>query len=278
MNKQLKFLMVAMVAAISIASCKKNDTVEPEKESNCKITTIIPKEGTKQGSFEVVYNSNSKIIKLSGKDPDGVPVLYELTYNPTNIYGVETNGSNKNLIVYNQDNQSRVINIVEAGSQIAVLKYNTDGYISEVNYGGTPISDVAKLNYNDGNLVQALIYDYNNILINDIKFEYTSESAITSVNFTDPLFLNSGLSLVDAIVPNGVFGKVSKNQIKKITNTSYQNGNKEFVIDTFTYTKDSSGKIIDILQNNLLQRQTGSNAIVTLDNTSFSLGLKYTCN
>ncbi|TKC03421.1 hypothetical protein [Pedobacter cryotolerans] len=277
MKKHFKLLTVFALMLITVGACKKDKTEEPVVETNCLVTTIIPTYNSKSGNLQATYNSNNKLIKLAGSSSDGDPVLYDITYNANNIYGVETNGSNKHLIVYNQDAQGRVIDIVDAGTVVAVLKYNSDGYISEISYGGNPLSDVAKLTYANGNLIKADILDYNKNLSEDIKFEYSTEDVITSVNLADPLFLNSGLGLVDAFIPNGVFGKVSKNQVKKITKSTYQGIIKYYTTDTFIYNKDSNGKIIDVAQNNLIQSQDGVKPLITLDNTNFSWGIKYNC-
>lgn len=265
MQKTIKYVMVAFVAIISIASCKKeiNWNAKPDPNGNgCKLTSLKADLGVLGGfAISYKYDASGKLISATS---DGETMVY--TYSATKIIGTLESGEKTELTVSNGRAISSYMSDFFPGvSATRAYTYNTDGYLTIIkSYLGNNLNSTAELNYTGGNLTQTKITYANDGSVETTTYEYSGEVAVNAYEMTDPL------STIVDYLPGNYFGKTSKNVLKKSVTSS----NNMATVDTqeYTYAFDGKGNATSIVIKN--QTKMGGSAT---DESSTSLSLTYNC-
>lgn len=232
MNRHLKSLMIVAIAVTSIASCKKDDTVEPITESTCKISQVdYFYNGTQDGFIKFSYDNAGKITSYTD-GTESVPYTYtadKISVNPKyDAYTVTlTNGR-----VTKQE--------YAAGTSIVNYSYNADGYLTQTQwYQNGILMGTEVLKYTNNNLTSVVDTRANGVVITT-TFEFSTETAANNSLLVDPLG-----DVVNYDFPtNGYYGKLSNNLMTKSTKVSSSGATSTFSrAETYTYTKDSSNKV-----------------------------------
>jgi hypothetical protein len=263
MHKTIKYLMVALVAIIAIAGCKKeiNWNARPDPNGNgCKLTSSKIDFGA-LGEVEISYKHDAS-GKLISATSDGETI----TYSTTKITGTLENGEKTELTLANGRAVSSYMSDFFPGvSATRTYAYNADGYLTVIkSYLGNILNSTAELSYTGGNLTKEKITYAEDGSVETITHEYSAEVAVNAFQMADPLS-----SIVD-YVPGNYFGKASKNVLKK-TITSYS---KLSGVDTadYTYVFDSKGNATSIV----IKNYTNNGGSAT-DTSLTTLSLVYDC-
>ncbi len=269
MQKTIKYVMVALVAIIAIAGCKKeinwNARLDPNS-NGCQLTTVNTDLGMfGQYSISYTYDASGKLTKATS---DGESRVY--TYSATKITGVLPDGEITELTIadgravssYNSDFFS--VN----GSKTPVTRtyaYNGDGYLSVVkSYLDTKLNSTAELTYTNGNLTQVKVTYFDGEVETTI-YEYSSQLAVNTYETSDPI------SLVIDYMPGNYFGKHSKNVV--IKSTTQSSGDANAVISDYSYKFDAKGNATSIIVKNTQKSSSGA----IFDEVSTSYNLVYNC-
>ncbi|MDQ0637354.1 hypothetical protein QF042_000919 [Pedobacter sp. W3I1] len=270
MQKTIKYVMVAFVAIISIASCKKeiNWNAKPDPNGNgCKLTTVNADLGILgQYSINYVYDASGKLTKATS---DGESRIY--TYTETKITGVLPDGEKTELTIsggkavssYNSD----FFNV--NGVSIPVTRtyaYNADGYLSVVkSYLDKSLNSTAELTYSNGNLIQSKITYTEDGEVETTTYEYSSQLAVNPYETSDPI------SVIVDYMPGGYFGKHSKNVvIKSIQRSAKLNAQ---LVSDYSYKFDAKGNAIYTSVKSAQKLSDGT----VLNESSAIFNLVYNC-
>lgn len=241
MQRTIKYVMVAFVAIISIAGCKKeiNFNAHPDPNGNgCKLTSLKADiDFLGSSSSELNYDATGRLSKIT---TDGEVHTY--AYSANKISTTNQDGQIAEVVLENGRAVSSSSSDVIAVNGVPYLytrkyTYNADGYLIQVkNYLNGDLSTTDNLTYANGNLVQAISVSGNLNYTETTTYAYSSEIAINTYEIADPLSHH-----VDYF-PGGYFGKQSKNVlIKSVSKTVDQDG-KPFNEDTLTYTYQYDAK------------------------------------
>jgi len=241
MQKTIKYVMVAFVAIISIASCKKEINYNAKfanGENGCKLASVDTDLGI-LGRYAInyTYDASGKLIKATS---DGESRIY--TYTETKITGVLPGGERTELTIsggkaissYNSD----FFNV--NGTSVPVTRtytYNADGYLSIIkSYLDKNLNSTAELTYSNGNLTQSKITYAEDGETETTTYEYSSQLAVNPYETSDPI------SVIVDYMPGGYFGKHSKNVvIKSIQRLSNLDGQ---LVSDYSYKFDAKGNAI----------------------------------
>ncbi|WP_316825837.1 DUF4595 domain-containing protein [Pedobacter miscanthi] len=243
MQKTIKFVMVAFVAVIAIAGCKKEINYNEQllaKGNGCKLTSLkadLDLLGSYSYTINFSYDAQGRISKATtGAETN------TYTYTANKITAVDEIGNMAEIILENgRAVSSGSDGIITVGGvsydYTRKYTYNSDGYLVQVkNYLNNDLSTTDNLTYANGNLVKAVSVSSDLHYTETTIYSYSNDFAVNTYEISDPLSYH-----VDYF-PGGYFGKQSKNVlIKSVSNTVDQDG-KPFSGDVITFTSQYDAK------------------------------------
>ncbi|MFW0715683.1 DUF4595 domain-containing protein [Pedobacter sp. N23S346] len=240
MNNQIKCFMVAFVAIISIASCKKEIDYSDPNGSSCQLTRWKAISGTGEFTLNLEYDAIGRVIKESNSEGG----TYTRVFNTNKITATDEDGLVDEFVLSN----GRAISSGSGGSIIAGVatfentkrySYNADGYLTEVkSYENDILTATTVLTYADGNLIRAVVTDgLTGQITSTTTFSYRSDKAVNVSWPSNPL-----TNIVDYQTGN-YFGKPSKNALASISDTATgPNGDVEIISGSaYAYQFDAKG-------------------------------------
>ncbi|PWS30956.1 hypothetical protein [Pedobacter paludis] len=238
MNKTLKFLMIGLVAIISIASCKKEIDFNAGKSNNCQLTTLTTDLGP-LGKYTInyFYDASGKISKATS---DGQTNTY--AYSTNKITATDEDGYVAEIVLENGRAVSSGSDgvIVSGGISYDYTRkytYNAEGYLVEVkNYLSGVLSSTDVLTYSNGNLVKGVSTDANLGFVSTTTYSYSTELALNTYEIADPLSYH-----VDYF-PGGYYGKQSKNVLVKTSTKTVDSSGDPFTDDVVNYSYQFDAK------------------------------------
>lgn len=233
-------------AVLMLGSCSKSNDSKPKEES-CKVESV--QTTTPAGdawSSSYTYDNQNRVKKTTYNSGDYETYTYQSDKITLESSSTGTYSSNA---VYNLDSKGRIVKIT-ANYGTTDLKYNNDGYLSELKFTTTiETSDPSftrTFEYAGGNLNKVTTqYDKGDLKTSVYTISYSENSADEASLkiiggdywFTDNIYVYLG------DVAN-FLGKGSKNLISKIDiiDTDSNGGSSNFIIN-YTYQKDAKGNI-----------------------------------
>jgi len=277
MQKALKYVMVALVAIVSIASCKKeiNFNAKPDPSGNgCSLTTLKA-DLDLIGSYTIAFSYDA-LGRISKATTGAETNTY--AYAANKITATDQDGYKAEIVLEN----GRAVSSGSAGAVVVggvsydytrKYTYNSDGYLIQVkNYFNGNLSTTDNLTYANGNLVKAVSVDANLDYTETTTYTYSSEIAVNTYEISDPLSYH-----VDYF-PGGYFGKQSKNVLlKSSTKTVDENGDpRTEQVLTFTSQYDAKGNATS-LAFTAVSSFYAQNGPVETDTYNAKYTLVYTC-
>ncbi|PWS30955.1 hypothetical protein [Pedobacter paludis] len=265
MNKYLKLMMVAVVAVMSIASCKKDQVEDPITESSCKISTIdVLYNGAPDGKLKFAYDDLGRIKSYT--DDAGFVTPY--TYDGDKITvdeGVET-------FIFSVTGGKVVKLAIKGSTNTEDYTYDAAGYLTTItDFRGGTLNFTCNLTYTNGNLTK-FVETYTGGDTYTTIYEYSADLATTTKLYVDPI-----IDAVGTDLPSTYFGTLSKNLLVKSTRTSTGQPTTYSNINNFIYTKDASNKCISATRTGI--STTYNNGVVqgTPITTTEKLTFAYDC-
>jgi hypothetical protein len=272
-----KILMLTLSVLIW-AGCKKDNDTEQPKVPVCNISKFEdPTNSLDGGTME--YDSNNRLVKIKLSDINITNIAY--TQGKVTI----TNADDEE-VYYNLDAQGRVSTYTENDSKYSIsYAYNNDGYLNTADEkeDGVAFSHIS-FTYTDGNLVKINRTDTSNgnEFTSETSIEYSDEAAFNFLGFADPL---SAVGNINYYL-SSFFGKASKNQVKKVTTTGTgiiketipNTIVKSTNILTYTYEKNSNGKMSSVSEVSSSQVQIDNDSPQVPSNSSSKYLFTYTCH
>ncbi|MGN7989151.1 hypothetical protein ACTJKC_17520 [Pedobacter sp. 22226] len=278
MQNTIKYAMVAFVAIITIAGCKKEINYNEQlvaKGNGCKLTTLKA-DLDFLGSYTITfaYDALGRISKATTG-----PETNTYTYSASKITAVDESGYMAEIVLENgRAVSSGSAGIIKVGGvyydDTRKYSYNSDGYLVQVkNYLNGDLSTTDNLTYANGNLVKAVSVSADLRFTETTIYSYSNDIAVNTYEISDPLSYH-----VDYF-PGGYFGKQSKNVlIKSVSKTVDQDG-KPFSDDVITFTSqyDAKGNASSLNFSNVSTfYPTGAPSTTETYNAKYTLN--YTCN
>ncbi|GAA4208804.1 hypothetical protein GCM10022289_33210 [Pedobacter jeongneungensis] len=241
MQNTIKYAMVAFVAIITIAGCKKEINYNEQllaKGNGCKLTTLKA-DLDFLGSYTITfaYDALGRISKATTG-----PETNTYTYSASKITAVDESGYMAEIVLENgRAVSSGSAGIIKVGGvyydDTRKYSYNSDGYLIQVkNYLNGDLSTTDNLTYANGNLIKAVSVSADLRFTETTIYSYSNDIAVNTYEISDPLSYH-----VDYF-PGGYFGKQSKNVlIKSVSKTVDQDG-KPFSDDVITFTSQYDAK------------------------------------
>ncbi|RBQ10361.1 DUF4595 domain-containing protein [Pedobacter miscanthi] len=279
MQRIIKLAMVALVAIISIASCKKEINWNEQllaKGNGCKLTSLkadLDLLGNYSYTVNFSYDTQGRISKATTGSETNT-----YTYSTNKITAVDESGYMAEIILEN----GRAVSSGSAGTIMVggvyydytkKYTYNSDGYLIQVkNYLNKELSTTDDLTYANGNLVKAVSVSADLRYTETATYLYSNEIAVNTYEIADPLSYH-----VDYF-PGGYFGKQSKNVlIKSVSKTVDENGDP-FSDDIITVTSqyDAKGNATSINFSDVSTFYPFGGAPTT-ETYSAKYALSYTC-
>ena len=277
MQKTLKCVMVAFVAIVSIASCKKeiNFNAKPDPSGNgCKLTSLKA-ELDLLGSYTIAfsYDASGRISKATTGAETNTYV-----YAANKITATDETGYKAEIVLEN----GRAVSSGSAGAIVVGgvsyeytrrYTYNSDGYLIQVkNYYNGSLSSTDNLTYASGNLVKAVSVDANLDYTETTTYTYSTDIAVNTYEISDPLSYH-----VDYF-PGGYFGKQSKNVLlKSSTKTVDENGDpRTEQVLSYTSQYDAKGNAT-ALSFTAVSSFYSQNGPVETETYNAKYSLSYTC-
>jgi hypothetical protein len=270
MQKTIKCAMVALVAIITIAGCKKEINWNAQFAAGgngCKLASVSTDLGILgQYTLNYSYDASGRLVKVTS---DGESKVY--TYTATKITGVLPDGERTELTIEN----GRAVASYNSdffhvnGVSIPVTRtytYNADGYLSVVkSYLDKNLNSTDELTYSNGNLIQSKITYTEDGEVVTTTYEYSSQLAVNPYEMSDPL------SLIVDYIPGDYFGKYSKNVVIKSTQRSSQSN--DVTVSDYSYKFDAKGNAIHTEVKSVQKLDDGT----ILNESSTVAGLVYNC-
>ena len=278
MHKTIKYVMVAFMAIISIASCKKeinwNARLDPNG-NGCKLASLkadLDVLGTYTLNF--TYDASGRISKAT--TTDGQTSNYVYTANK--ITATDGDGNVSEIVLENGRAISSGSDGVISGGGVSYsytrkYTYNADGYLIQVkNYLNGELNTTDNLTYANGNLVKAVSVDAHLGYTETTTYVYSTENAVNTYEIADPLSYH-----VDYF-PGGYFGKQSKNVLLKGTAKTVDGDGDPFTdaVYTFGYQYDGKGNATSV-SFSVLSTFYPSSGPVQTDTYNVKYSLNYTC-
>ena len=266
--KTLKLFMIAAVAVISIAGCKKN-TDQPASEKLCKLTGVVHNKNNSGFETKVYidYDKAGSIIKTTVSSTTDFMLVATFVYTTDKIT-IQYSGSRNSegiLVLVN----GRVTKNKEGSFYDEEYTYNEEGYLIQVKKSN---GEVKTMTYTGGNLTKVVTINGEYKRIAD--YEYSSELANRAVL--------SYLSIYN-FPTSKYYGKVSRNLVTKRTITDNYSGTIPYLvtnsislrsISTYTYTKDSAGNFNTETETTEMFDSQGKLSDTEVSRANFS----YDCN
>ncbi|MFF5384043.1 hypothetical protein [Pedobacter suwonensis] len=241
MQKTIKFVMVALVAIIAVAGCKKeinwNARLNP-KGNGCQLASLKA-DIDLLGSYTITFNydAQGRVSKLNSGAETNTYV-----YAANKITATDETGRVAEIVLENgRAISSGAEGIVTVGgisyAYSRKYTYNAEGYLIQVkNYLNNELSTTDNLTYANGNLVSAVSLAAHGGYKETTTYSYSNEIAMNVYEISDPLSYH-----VDYF-PGGYFGRQSKNVlIKSVSKTVDQDGSP-FSNETMAYTYQYDAK------------------------------------
>jgi len=278
MQNTIKYAMVAFVAIITIAGCKKEINYNEQllaKGNGCKLTTLKA-DLDFLGSYTITfaYDALGRISKATTG-----PETNTYTYSASKITAVDESGYMAEIVLENgRAVSSGSAGIIKVGGvyydDTRKYSYNSDGYLIQVkNYLNGDLSTTDNLTYANGNLIKAVSVSADLRFTETTIYSYSNDIAVNTYEISDPLSYH-----VDYF-PGGYFGKQSKNVlIKSVSKTVDQDG-KPFSDDVITFTSqyDAKGNASSLNFSNVSTfYPIGAPSTTETYNAKYTLN--YTCN
>lgn len=259
--------MVAAVAAISIASCKKDDT--DDLGDNCMITQVA-----NEGDIsKLTYDNLGRLVKISEiAGDDGSTITY--ASNKITVKDDDTDDITE-LTLQN----GRVVKSMEVGdSDYEAYTYNSEGYLITIEQHdpaqSPQLESTTEITYSGGNISKVTETDSDGS-VEVTNYEYSADTAPSVLFTASPLF-----DLVENYFPGINYGKDSKNLRVKSTETSTSNDpnnpSTSKGISTFTYAKDAKGNYTTMTINYTNTYTSGG--ITTSNSDVEKYDVTYSCN
>jgi YD repeat-containing protein len=232
----MKNLTTMFAVCFLFLSCSKDiDDEIPKTAKNCKVTEIIDGNET----FFLTYDNKDRVIKIAALNSSDFA-----TYNYQSDKIVVTVGKNVKTFLLNP---AGLIYKFTDGDDTYDYSYNADGYLVKVtqkNSRDTKWLLIRNLSYTNGNLTSIMRDPSTNQIPWTITVTYQSDVFVNMFGFNHPLELygpDPFLFAPDLIINyGGYFGKAPKNMPVSYTVNSTSK------TETYTYQKDSDGKISSI--------------------------------
>ncbi|MDQ7950028.1 MAG: hypothetical protein REI78_08490 [Pedobacter sp.] len=263
-----RFFFLAVLLLTLSQGCKKKDKVE----GDCALATLTRYRGT---------STTPEYIQQFQFNPDGTLLnfasgqyLAQYSYSGSQI---KITTSFNDLVTLDLQGGKVVKSLFNTNE--AAYTYAADGTLSLIKKLG-PMGNVSSsltLNYANGNLIKAVLRDANNAVYSTYEWEYGAE--LSNPNMW---FVSEGLNTLVGMgvyAPLKYFGSLSKNLATKFTLsfTPDVNGRANRNEQTYAYTKDSNGNIVEISGQYYTNEYT--NGVLTYSGTKFNetYKLTYTC-
>ena len=262
MNKLKLGLLIPGIIAITILSCKKDNTEEPvltdpvaegstiiAGAKKCLLTKLTHDDGDYE-TFE--YDSKSRPVKENYFSKGAADGYQKITYNGNDItqeYYDKNNVKDDEIYTFKLGSNGYISSATNVYTSLnggfkytdtenSTLTYNTEGYLTKLvstdvgtsnkpGYVSTTETNSYTYTYSNGNLLSMEEVDGPNTYTS--KYEY----------YTDKK--NNLPSGGDDEILNFLLGKLSTNLVKKITSTYGSNSNSS--TDNYTYTFNSDGLV-----------------------------------
>lgn len=270
MQKTIKYAIVAFIAIITIAGCKKEINYNAKFATGgngCKLASVDTDLGILgKYSLSYTYDASGRLAKVTS---DGESRIY--TYTATKITGVLPDGEITELTIsdgkavssYNSD----FFNV--NGVSIPVTRnyaYNADGYLSVVkSYLDKKLNSTTELTYSNGNLVQSKITYAEENEVETTTYEYSGQLSVNPYETSDPV------SLIVDYVPGGYFGKYSKNVVIKSIQRSSKSDDQ--LVSDYSYKFDAKGNATYTAVKSAQKLGDGT----VLNESSLTFSLVYNC-
>ncbi|MFD2583299.1 hypothetical protein ACFSR6_12435 [Pedobacter vanadiisoli] len=265
MQKTIKCAIVALVAVIAIAGCKKEINWNAKLDPNgngCKLTSLKTNFDTlDEITISYKYDASGKLVSATS---DNETMVY--TYSDTKITGTLPSGEKTELTLSNGRAVSSYLSDFFPGvSATRTYTYNADGYVTVIkSYLMNGLNSTAELSYTDGNLKQIKVTYAEDGSVETTNYEYSSEIAVNACQMVDPI------STIVDYIPGNYFGKTSKNVLKKSVTVSSDLINVE--TEEYSYVFDAKGNATSIVIKSHINNGGSANDITTT-----TLSLTYNC-
>lgn len=266
--------MVAFVAIISIASCKKEINYNDPNGNNCKLTRLtldLPL----FGSFNLVlsYDASGRLIKAESEND-----IANYTYAANKITSTNQDGIVSEITLSNGRavSSSTPDYIQINGVSYAITRkytYNSEGYLATVkNYIDGVLNSTDVITYTDGNLTKSVVKYESDGSMETTVYEYSTQLAVNTYEMADPLSFH-----VDYF-PGKYYGIQSKNVLIRST-TLVTDASTDLIgktITTYKYQFDTKGNATFIISDSrIIGYRSGS--VISTDDYSISSKLTYDC-
>ena len=278
MNKKIKLSMVALVAVISILSCKKEinwDAFPNPNNNGCKLSSLTADLDV-LGTYDIIFAYDALGRVSNATTVDGRINSY--TYTDEKVAAKDQDGAVTEIVLENKRaiSSKREEAIIIGGVVLSHTKkytYNSDGYLTQVkNYLNGELVSTDDLSYADGNLIKVISADPDLTFMTTTDYSYSTKVAVKIYDITDPLYYH-----VDYF-SGGYYGKQSKNVlIKSSSKTVDREGkptNEE--VSSYNYQYDAKGNTTAISMS-IKTIFYPYNAPSTTETTQLRYALNYNC-
>jgi hypothetical protein len=232
MMKNSKYSIIAVVALLLIAGCKKRNDADkpPGTKTPCANTVGTYSGAVKLDSSTLFYDELRRLNKITTQgDAD-----YSYSYEQDKIK-ITYSG-----ILYQEITLSNGLaaKVAEVGkSNYQVLTYNAEGYLATVaDYANNVLQQTVRLSYTNGNLTAVKTTFANSSDDKNGTVEYSSD--VSSARLTQINVLNE----LVRYAPVEYLGKLSKNAVTKYSIIILSGTRRTENVRTYTYIKDGAGK------------------------------------
>ena len=239
MNNQIKYLIVAFVAIISIASCKKEIDYSDPNQNGCQLASWKVISGSGELALNFEYDAIGRVIKESTATGE----TYTTVYTTNKITSTDQDGIVDELILSNgkiisSGTGGEIINGTVNFQSTKSYDYNADGYLTRVRiFQRGILVQTNVLTYADGNLIKAVLTDEPTGEVNSITtFSHRSEKVVNISFASDPL-----TNIVDHYNGN-YFGKPSKNLLASSSYTAFNPFGNPYSMDNSVYSYQFDAK------------------------------------
>lgn len=235
--------MVAFVAIISIASCKKEIDYSDPNGNGCQLKSWKVTNGSGELALNFEYDVIGRVIKETSSEG-----TYTRVFTTNKITATDDEGSIDELVLSNgralsSGTDGIMTNGIVSFEYTKRYDYNAEGYLKEIkSYQNNNLTATNVLTYADGNLVKSVLTDLLTGDINTTTFSYGNEKAVGTSYASDQLY-----TMVDYQTGN-YFGKASKNIMVSTSDiASDPDGNPKITsASAYSYKFDAKGNATGI--------------------------------
>lgn len=236
--------MVALVAIISIASCRKEIDYSDPNSNGCQLTSWKAISGVGDLIVNFEYDAIGRVIKESNSES-----TYTRVFTTNKVTGTDDEGSIDELILSNGRAISSGTDGVMTNGTVSFeytrrYDYDAEGYLKEIkSYHHNDLTTINVLTYANGNLIKSVVTDGSTgTIVHTTTFSYGNEKAVGMSYASDQLF-----TMVDYQIGN-YFGKLSKNILVSTSEiTSDPDGNPTITsTSAYSYQFDAKGNATGI--------------------------------